>query len=115
MFVFLIDSNPMITDWLERQAKARSERFYSMSSLLDAPYFIQDLLPDVVVLDGKTVQKDAEEFIAAIEDHPHLRVVPVIGLGDALPEWCGALNLKGHLPKPLDPSKFHDDVKKLLG
>jgi CheY-like chemotaxis protein len=114
MFVFLIDSNSMISDWLERQAKHRGEKFYSMGTLLDAPFFIEDLAPDVLVLDGKTANYKPQEFIEAIISYPILATIPVIGFGDTLPEWCAALNLKGHLKKPVNPEHFFDQVKQLL-
>ncbi len=114
MFVFLIDSNPMISDWLELQAKASGEKFYSMATLLDAPFFIEDLRPDVLVIDGKTAQYKPEEFIASIETYPILATLPVVGVGQELPEWCGALNLKGHIKKPINPEHFLAQVKELV-
>jgi DNA-binding response OmpR family regulator len=114
MFVFLIDSNPMITDWLQRQAKARGDQFYALATLAEAAYFIHDMKPDVLVLDGKTVQRDHEKFLAALNEYSEIKQLPTLGLGESLPEWTGALNLKGHIKKPLDPSRFHEQVEKLL-
>lgn len=114
MFVFLIDSNPMITDWLQRQAKARGVQFYAMASLSEAAYFIHDMKPDVLVLDGKSVQKDHENFLTALNEYSEIKQIPTLGLGESLPEWTGALNLRGHIKKPLDPSLFHEQVEQLL-
>jgi hypothetical protein len=38
----------------------------------------------------------------------------VVGLGAALPTWASVLNVKGHIPKPLDPFQFTALVRKWL-
>lgn len=114
MFVFLIDSNPLISVWLEAQAKARGENFYSLKDITSAAYMIHDLAPQVLVIDGKTAQTGGSEFLAALADYPEVKKIPVIGFGEALPEWCGALNVKGHISKPVNPELFHQQVLALL-
>ena len=113
MFVFLVDQNPLITEWLKRQAQLLGVPFYSMTSLAEAAYFIQDLKPDVLVLDGKSVAL-SESFLLDMKAYEFIQQLPVIGLGDPLPAWTSGLNLKGHLTKPLDPSCFHEEVARLL-
>ncbi|MBY0518093.1 MAG: hypothetical protein K2P81_14385 [Bacteriovoracaceae bacterium] len=115
MFVFLIDSNPMITDWLKKQSAQLHFPFYSLKSLKESLYFIQDLAPDVVVIDEKSVDLTNEDLVSALIEYPLLKEIPVIGFGKTLPEWMGRLNMKGHLSKPVDPSTFHALVKELLG
>jgi hypothetical protein len=115
MFVFLIDSNPMITDWLKEQSAQFNYPFYSLKSLKESLYFIQDLTPDVVVIDAKSVDLTEQQLASALAEYPLLQNLPFIGFGQALPEWMGRLNIKGHLPKPVDPSLFHEKVQVLLG
>ena len=114
MFVFLIDSNPMITDWLQRQAKARGDQFYALATLGEAAYFIHDMKPEVLVLDGKSIQSGHETFLTALSEYPEIKQIPTLGLGDSLPEWTGVLNVRGQIKKPLDPSRFHEQVEQLL-
>ncbi len=114
MFVFLIDQNPLITEWLKRQALLRSVPFYAMDSLKEAAYFINDLSPQVLVLDGATIV-EGEDFLREIEAYPLIQQLPVIGLGAPLPAWSQALKIRGHLAKPLNPERFHEDIAKILG
>ena len=114
MFIFLIDANPLISEWLQRLADKSGQRFYHLAKLSEAAFFIDDLKPDVVVLDGDTALKTQGEFLDNLPDFPFLKDVPVVGLGAPLPEWVGHLNVRGHLPKPLNPAHFYDSVKALL-
>jgi len=113
MFVFLIDQNPLLTQWLKRQAEARGVPFYSLSSLEEAAYFIHDLKPDVLVFDGASL-KGAEKFLAEVESYPEIKSLPMIGLGSSLPEWAGNFVVKGLIKKPLNPEHFHAEVEKLV-
>ena len=72
------------------------------------------ITPDVLVLDGKSVQKDHETFLTALNEYAEIKKIPTLGVGESLPEWTGILNLKGHIKKPLDPSRFHEQVEQLL-
>lgn len=115
MFVFLIDSNPLISVWLEAQSKARGDRFYALTEIASAAYVIHDLAPEVLVIDGKTAQTGGSEFLASLVEYPDIKRIPVIGFGDTLPEWCGVLNLRGHITKPVNPEFFQQQVLALLG
>jgi chemotaxis response regulator CheB len=111
MFIFLIDANSMVSLALETLAKKRSERFYTMTNLPEALYFIEDLHPDVLVLDGSSLPVEAPADLLVL---PWIKSVPVVGLGAALPTWASVLNVKGHIPKPLDPFQFTALVRKWL-
>ncbi len=108
MFIFLIDANSMVSLALETLAKKRSERFYTMAKLEEALYFIEDLHPDVLVLDGSSLPANAPAELIA---YPWISLVPVVGFGDALPAWTQSLNVKGHVAKPIDPFKFRSQVE----
>lgn len=114
MFIFLVDSNPLISEWLHKLAEKRAQRFYHLPKLDQAAFFIHDLRPDVLVLDGLTAAHSSEQFLQELNEFPFLREVPVVGLGRALPEWVGQLNIKGHLNKPLNPATFYDQVQALV-
>lgn len=114
MFIFLIDSNPLISEWLQRLAEKLNYRFYHLPHLDEAAYFINDLNPDVLVIDGDVANKSKGDFIASLQDYPILRKIPVIGLGSPLPDWSSLLNVQGHIQKPLNPANFFDQVKSKL-
>jgi chemotaxis response regulator CheB len=113
MFVFLIDKNPLISQWLKRQADARGVQFYSLSSLAEAAYFINDLKPDVLVIDGQSIE-GADVFLTKLNEFPFAKTLPVVGLGVTLPEWIGEFDFKGQLKKPLNPEHFHAEVERLV-
>lgn len=114
MFIFLIDANPLISEWLKRLADKTGQRFYHLGKLDEAAFFIDDLRPDVVVLDGETAAKSQGEFLQNLSEFPFVKEVPVVGLGAPLPEWVGHLNIRGHLQKPLNPAQFYEKVRALL-
>lgn len=115
MFIFLVDANPMLTAWLTLQATRRGERFYHMDKLHEAPFFVQDLRPDVLVIEADTAKaSDEEAFVKAIQEHPFIMQLPCIVLGERLPSWALGLSIKGHIAKPIDPSEFPSQVAKLL-
>lgn len=114
MFIFLVDANPLISEWLERLAAKSEQRFYHLPKLDEAMFFIDDLRPDVLVLDGATATRSEGLFLDALKEFPFLETVPVVGLGAPLPEWVGKLNIRGHLAKPLNPAHFFEQVKALL-
>lgn len=114
MFIFLVDGNPLISEWLQRLADKTQQRFYHMANLDEATFFIDDLKPDVLVLDGATAMRSEGQFMADLVEFPFIKDLPVVGLGATLPEWVGALNIRGHLGKPLNPAEFYDNVKALL-
>jgi len=111
MFIFLIDGNSMVSLALETLARKRSERFYTMVGLPEALYFIEDLHPDVLVLDGDSLPAEAP---AGIDDFAWVKSVPVVGFGALLPAWSNVLNVKGHVAKPIDPFQFTTLVGKCL-
>lgn len=111
MFVFLVDANPLLSAWLTKLAPREGHRLYHMATVADAPFFVTDLKPDVLVLDGSTLREGEEVFRKAWEASPALRMLPLVGLGEALPGW---LSPRGHMPKPLDPSQFFGRVAELV-
>lgn len=114
MFIFLVDSNPLISEWLQRLAEKLNYRFYHLPQLDEAAFFINDLNPDVLVIDGDAAAKSKGNFVAALDEYPLLKKIPVIGLGAHLPEWSSQLNIQGHIQKPLNPAHFFAQVKSKL-
>ena len=104
----------MISEWLQRLADKSEQRFYHLAKLGEAAFFIDDLKPDVVVLDGDTALKTQGDFLSSLSHFPFVKEVPIVGLGAPMPEWVGELNIRGHLEKPLNPALFYEKVKAFL-
>ncbi len=111
MFVFMIASNPLLPLWLAKLAPMEGCRFYHMDKLEDAPFFIQDLKPDVLVLETSMVVGQEAAFRRAWAENPALAQIPVVGLGLGMPPW---LATRGCLPAPHDPSRFFSALRELV-
>ncbi len=114
MFIFLVDANPLISQWLAKEARCRGEKFYHLPSLASAAYTIADLAPDVLVIDGKTARASAQLFADELESYPALREIPCVSLGERPPEELGALRWVGTIPKPVNPELFASEVAMLM-
>ncbi len=95
MFVFWIDKNKFLTGMVEEFAKKFAIRLYTLNSLDDSSYLLDDLNPDVIVIDGETFEQSSAELKAMFQDKIKDRKIITSGK---------LLDIKsiGHLSKPLD-------------
>jgi hypothetical protein len=111
MFVFLISDNPVLAPALELAAKRRGERFYHMEALADALFFIHDLRPDVVVLDGALVP-ESFDWGEAMRAFPVLSEVRWVALSAP---WPIGPQPQFVFTLPVDPFVFHETLAAKLG
>jgi hypothetical protein len=110
MFVFWIDKNKFITGMLEEFAKKFDVKLYTLNSLEGCSYLLDDLNPDVVVLDGETFQISSDELKAVAMQK--LAGRKLISTGKAtLPT---ELNIIGNIMKPLDVAVVFDTISRLV-
>ena len=114
MFIFLIDANPLISQWLAKEAKLRGEKFYHLPSLANAAYTIADLAPDVLVIDAKTAQTSASLFAQELGAFPSLMEIPCVFLGEGRPHGLEVLKWVGGMSKPVNPEQFAAQVTMLV-
>ena len=85
--------------------------FYGLSSVENFDYLVEDLKPQVIILDAQTALEGIEAFQRQYEK---FKTVPFILIGSA-PELGFISHKIGELKKPLDPFKVHGQLQHFLG
>jgi DNA-binding NtrC family response regulator len=110
--VLWIDSNTFATGLLERVFKRRGIPFYALESAEDFSYLIDDLRPELLVLDGATARASGGALRRQYEASPALRALPVITIGDAA-DLALLENRVGQIDRPFDPFKIPDIIQEI--
>ena len=83
----------------------------------EAIALVNDLLPDVVLLDLLMPRVDGWDFLKIRKQDPALRGIPVIvvtGVSIASDEWAQAAGASGCLKKPVDVDELIDRIEHSL-
>jgi hypothetical protein len=115
MFLFYVDSNPLITSWLKEQAPVGGDKFYSLATLKESGYFLFDLRPDVLVVDSEILKNEKEHLLNAQASYDGLFAIPLVTVGRESVEGNFGMELKGHIAKPINPAQFFRQVRELIG
>lgn len=111
--VLWIDQNTFATGLLEKVFKKKNLPFYSLASASDFLYLVEDLNPESIVLDSKTILEDLEKFTAQYNQSEKLKTLPIIIL-DPLPELGFIKNAQGEIKRPFDPFDIPDRLRGIL-
>ena len=111
--VLWIDQNTFATGLLEKVFKKKNLPFYTLPSASDFVYLVNDLRPELIVLDTKTAIADLSAFKAQFEGSEFLQSLPFI-LIDETPELAFINKVVGHINRPFDPFLVPDMLKNLL-
>ncbi len=100
--VLWIDQNAFVTDLLERVYKKKELPFYTLNSAEDFTYLVDDLKPEVIVLDSETAVRYQEALEKQYQASAALSEVPVIYLGNK--DNLGFVpKLLGEIQRPFNP------------
>ena len=108
--IFWIDENTFATSLVEKALKSEGLEFYTVASARDFAYLIQDLKPQIVVIDPATVLKDIELFHKQYQDTEGFFGAHVVFLGESA-ELSFVTNPNSVLSRPFDPFKLKDFFK----
>jgi len=111
--VLWIDHNTFATSLIERAFKKKSMPFYTLASVDDFAYLVEDLNPVLIVLDGETYEKNASAFIKQYEGSEKMQKLPFILL-EPKRDFGFIKNKLGELNKPLEPFKLLDQLTAML-
>jgi response regulator RpfG family c-di-GMP phosphodiesterase len=112
MFIFYVDANPIIIKWLEKAATQTQVRIYTAKSLTESAFVIDDLKPDVLIIDGKLWKEQKEEFEQQLKHYPLVAAIPLITVGEEIGPIKNLSHL-GHIAKPLQAEHFLQQVASL--
>lgn len=108
--VLWIDQNTFATGLLEKVFKKKALSFYTIPNAQDFVYLVEDLKPEVIVLDTKTAMDNLEAFKTQYESIKH---VPFI-LVDHTNELPFIENVSGHIKRPFDPFQVPQILNQIL-
>jgi DNA-binding NtrC family response regulator len=111
--VLWIDQNTFATGLLEKVFKKKNLPFYTLSNASDFVYLVDDLKPEVIVLDTKTALEYLEQLKTQFAASEALRKLPII-LIDEVRELDFIKNLAGHINRPFDPFQVPELLENIL-
>ena len=111
--VLWIDQNTFATGLLEKVFKKKNLPFYTLSSAHDFVYLVEDLKPELLVLDSATGEKYSEDLKRQYLESIVLRNLPVIFI-DEVSGLDFIQNRKGMISRPFDPFKIPQKLEEIL-
>lgn len=107
--VLWIDQNTFATGLLEKVFKKKGLPFYTLTSVDDFLYLVEDLKPGLIVLDAHTALANMEGFKKQYESKI-LNELPFVLL-DATEELNFIGKVVGKINRPFDPFKIPETLK----
>lgn len=112
--VLWIDQNTFASGLIEKVFKKKGLEFYTLPHARDFLYLVEDLKPSLIVMDSTTLKNDEETFRNQYEMSEKLRSIPIILIGSSVGlEFI--LNLRGEIPRTLDPFEVPELLAKFHG
>lgn len=109
--IFWIDHNNFSNKLLEKVFKKAQISFYTIETVSNFAYLINDLKPQVIVLDFQTFEKDKHLFQEQIFHNPCLQSTPFIIIGNGeVPN----ISIIGRISRPFDPFDIPDKIRDFL-
>ena len=111
--ILWIDHNTFATSLIEKVFKKRSLPFYTINSVDDFSYLVDDLNPAVIVLDGETFAKNSPVFLKQYENSTKMQSLPFILL-EPKSDFGFLKHRIGELKKPLEPFELPELLMKIV-
>ena len=111
--VLWIDQNTFATDLIERIFKKKSLSLYTIQSVEDFSYLVDDLSPSLVVLDTETFFKNPQAFLWQYEKSLKMQALPIILLGPE-GDFSFLKNKIGVIKKPIEPFELPELLMKMI-
>lgn len=111
--ILWIDQNTFATGLFERVFKKKALPFYTISSVDDFSYLVDDLNPAVIVLDQETFAKNPQAFKRQYEVSAKMQGLPFI-LVDPKEDFSFIKNKVGEIQRPIEPFDLPDQIAKII-
>lgn len=111
--VLWIDQNTFATSLIERVFKKKGLAFYTLSTVNDFSYLVDDLSPALIVLDGETFSKNPEAFVQQYEASSKMQSIPFVLLEPGS-DLAFIKNKLGELKKPLEAFEMPQTLEKFF-
>ncbi len=103
--ILWIDENRFATELLEKVFKSKNLPFYTLAEIKDLIYLINDLKPDLLVLDALTIKNCGEVYFKQYESLEALNSLPVVVIGSR-EDLPFIKNKIGFISRQFDPFKI---------
>lgn len=110
--VLWIDQNTFSAGLVEKAFKRSKASFYSLSSVSDFAYLVEDLKPKVIVLDTETFLANQAAFLEQYRASATMQQLPFILLGSS--DLSALKNVLGRILKPFDPFLIPAQIESML-
>ena len=111
--VLWIDQNTFVADLVERVFKQEQLPIYSLTTVENFIYLVDDLSPGVIVLDLLTAKNNEEVLRKQFQESEKLRSTPVILLGvGETPDFVKVII--GQINRPFNPFEVPSKISELL-
>ena len=111
--ILLVDENKFVTDLLDKVFKKKNLAFYTLNSAKDFVYLVNDLKPELIVIDSKTALNEMADLKKQIDGSKELGALPWIILGESS-ELAFIPNKIGQINRPFDPFHIPDLIEKIV-
>lgn len=111
--ILWIDQNTFAGTLVEKVFKKKDLPFYGLSKVDDFAYLVEDLTPEVIVLDVETALSNLEAFKNQYEASEALKKTPFILIG--ADESLNFIQRKiGELQRPIEPFEIPQKISTIL-
>lgn len=116
--IVLVEDDLDVASFLTKFLKSHGCRIYHAKDGVIALKLIQDVLPDLVLLDIMLPKMDGIEVLTHLKDTPETKQIPVL-MCTALDqmtdvETCIKLGAEGYLVKPFDLDRVWEKINAVL-
>lgn len=110
--ILWIDENVFATSLLEKIFKRREQPFYTLAQPTDFTYLVDDLKPEILVIDATTAEKYLEQLKGQYASSENLRNLTVI-IVDSPEKLDFIPNIIGQIKRPFDPFQIPDIIESI--
>jgi DNA-binding response OmpR family regulator len=111
--ILWIDQNTFATSLIERAFKTRSLPFYTVTTVEDFSYLVDDLNPVLIVLDDETFSKNPAAFLEQYQNSAKMQALPFILL-EPKSDFSFIKNKIGEITRPLKPFELPEILAKIV-
>lgn len=105
--LFVVSKNKMLLKAIEIACKNSEKDFFTIDNFDEAVHFVEDIKPDVVVIDTSDALLESKEFLGNINSN--FKVVKLIEKSESSSHEDLLLEL------PVNPTSLWRDLEKLIG
>lgn len=112
--ILWIDQNTFATGLLEKVFKKKDLPFYTIPSAENFAYLVEDLLPVMIILDGKTAHDHLDALRLQYDQCLAMQKLPFVLVDAEEVELSFIKNIAGEIKRPFDPFEIPERLEKML-